>query len=227
MLKVFFYFLSILPKKIRVKVLDKLAKYFINKYCDLKIKGMENIPKTGAVIFISNHLSNSDGLILHSILKEVKEVYFLAGVKLEDELSTKVMLDLVPHIKIHPNKPDRKAIRKSVSALKDGNSILVFPEGTRSRTGKMLQGRSGVSLIAKLADVPIVPIGISGTEKLLPINQEGKMGNEWFVNAGVNVNVGKSFTLEDLKTDVNSELIDEMMQKIANLIPQEYKGYYE
>lgn len=227
MLKMFFYFISILPKKLRIVILDKIVKYFIKKYCDLQIKGLENIPNKASVIFISNHLSNADGLILHSILKEVKDVYFLAGVKLENELSTKLMLDLIPHIKIHPNKPDRKALRKSIETLKDGNSILVFPEGTRSRTGKMLRGRSGVSLIAKQADVSIIPIGISGTDKLLPVNREGNMSREWFVNALVNVNIGKPFTLEEVNKDENNKIIDEIMKKVAELLPEEYRGYYE
>ncbi|SMB96210.1 1-acyl-sn-glycerol-3-phosphate acyltransferase [Desulfonispora thiosulfatigenes DSM 11270] len=227
MYKVLFNLLSKMPKIIRVNVLDKIARHFIKKYANLKVSGIENIPKAGSFVFISNHLSNADGLILHYTLKEVKEVYFLAGVKLQGELSTNLMLDLVPHIEIQPNKPDRKALRQSIDTLKGGKSILVFPEGTRSRTGKMLKGRSGVSLIAKQANSPIIPIGIWGTEKLLPINEEGNMSNEWFINATVNVNIGEPFYLEDLDINPDNKLIDEIMQKVANLVPVEYKGCYK
>lgn len=224
MYKFLFYTISIFPKSLRKKITDSLAKYFLKKYAEIKVEGLDNIPRNNSVIFISNHLSNADGLVFHYLLKEIKKVYFMAGVKLEGELITNLMLDLVPHIKIHPNKPDRKALRTSINTLKDGNSIFIFPEGTRSRTGKMLRGHSGVVLIAKHSEVPIVPIALTGTEKLLPINEDGKMSNEWFNNADVKIKFGKPFTLADLNSD--GKVVDEMMLKIANLLPKEYRGYY-
>ncbi|MGI6225074.1 MAG: lysophospholipid acyltransferase family protein [Peptococcales bacterium] len=222
--KYLFYTLVFLPKNIRKRLLNKLTRYFIKKYADIHVEGLENIPKEGNVIFLANHLSNADGLILQYLLREKKEVTFVAGVKLQNELITKLMLELVPHIKIQPNKPDRKAIREAIDVVKNKSSLFIFPEGTRSRTGELLKGRSGVILIAKNTNALLVPIGIWGTEKLLPINTSGKMSNEWFKDAKVSIKIGKPFSLGSLSGE--EEQIDLIMLEIAKLLPHEYRGYY-
>lgn len=224
MYRYLFYLLAAFPKNIRKKVANRLARFFIEKYAVIHTKGLENIPRKGNVIFIANHLSNADGLIMQYILEKTKEVTFVAGVKLQNELITGMVLELVPHIKIHPNKPDRKALKEAIDVVKSKSSLFIFPEGTRSRTGQLLKGRSGVVLIARNTNALIVPVGISGTEKLLPINNEGKMSTEWFNKADVSIKVGKSFSLDDLSGE--DETIDLMMLKIAELLPPEYRGHY-
>ncbi|MFZ5945485.1 MAG: lysophospholipid acyltransferase family protein [Bacillota bacterium] len=224
--KYLFYLFAILPASIRKNLTRKLARFFLEKYAVLKINGLDNIPQGNNVIFIANHLSNADGLILQYVLEKYKnDITFLAGVKLKDELLTNLILELVPHICIHPNKPDRKAIREAIDVLNKKKSLFIFPEGTRSRTGELLKGRSGVVLIAKNTEVPIIPIGIWGTEKLLPINTEGAMSKEWFNKAEVHMEVGKPFKVQELAGE--GETIDLMMKKIAQLLPESYRGYYK
>jgi len=226
MYKILIYLYNFLPGKIRKYITKKTTYYLVNKYADLKVTGLENIPKKEPVIFISNHLSNLDGLLLAKLFEEQNEkVLFLAGVKLKGEAITKAVLEIVPHIEIEPNKPDRKAIKKAVEALKTGTSILIFPEGTRSRNGALIKGRSGVYLIAKLAGVKIVPIGITGTEKCLPIESGGKMSKENFVHSEVSVTFGQEFFVDKFKD--SNEPIDEMMGEIAKILPTEYRGYYK
>lgn len=226
MYKIAIYLYNYLPGKLRRYITRKTTDYLVNKYADLKIFGLENISVNEPVIFIGNHLSNLDGLLLSKLFQEQnRKVFFLAGVKLKSETITNAVLEIVPHIEIEPNKPDRKAIRNAVGALKDGSSILIFPEGTRSRSGEMNKGRSGVYLIAKMAGAKIIPFGIFGTEKCLPIKTSGKMSGENFVYSEVIVKFGKSFYAEEVKD--SDEPIDEMMKKIAELLPIEYRGYYK
>lgn len=225
MYKILIYLYKFFPKVLRVFIIKKTAYFWVNKYADVTVKGFANVPKNEPVIFISNHLSNLDGLLLAKIFEENKiETYFLAGVKLKGEALTNAILEIVPHIEIEPNKPDRKAIKKAVSHLKNKKSILIFPEGTRSRTGAMIKGRSGVYLIAKMAGVKIVPLGISGTEKCLPIEESGNMSKESFVHSKIDIVFGKPFLLEDLPG--KEEPVDEMMIKVAELLPLAYRGYY-
>ncbi len=220
MFKPVLYFLGILPSRIRVNIVRFVTKKLIQYYGNLKVTGLENIPEE-PVIFVCNHLSNADGIIFRDILAH-RRVVFLAGVKLQGEYLTNLVLETVDHIAIHPNQPDRKALKEAIQASREGKDIFIFPEGTRSRTGKMIQGRSGVLLIARQAGVPLVPVAIWGSEKLLPI-QSGKMDQEWFQKAEVNVVFGQPFTLMDLDEE-NS--IESLMKRIARLLPEEYRGIY-
>ncbi len=225
MYKIFLYIFNFLPEGIRKFITKKTAYYLVNKYVDLKIEGLDKISKKEPVIFIGNHLSNLDGLVLSKLFDENKiKVLFLAGVKLKGETLTRAILEIVPHIEIEPNKPDRKAIKEAVQALKEGYSILIFPEGTRSRSGEMIKGRSGVYLIARMAGVPVIPVGITGTEKSLPIDQSGKMSRESLTHSDVNIKFGNLFNVDEFKN--NDEPIDEMMKRIAELLPSKYRGYY-
>jgi 1-acyl-sn-glycerol-3-phosphate acyltransferase len=171
--------LSYLPKPIRVGIVRWTIERFLDIYADLHASGKENLPD-GPAIFVSNHLSNTDALVLNRAFRRFgyrQQVFFLAGVKLQDETMTRLGLETVPTVAIRPNSPDREAIREAIRTLQAGDSLFVFPEGGRSRTGSLIEAKPGVILIARKGGVPIVPIGLEGTEKLMAI-REGAMGKE-------------------------------------------------
>ena len=133
-------------------------------------------------------------------------------------------------ITIIPNAPDRAGLKKIIKLLNDKNNILIFPEGTRSRNGMMSEGKKGVLLIEKLTNASIVPIGLTGTENLLPINDDD-MGKEKFQYATVNVKIGKPIQIKDkdvseTKKEYETRTLNTLMTSIATLLPQEYRGVY-
>ncbi|WP_035293547.1 lysophospholipid acyltransferase family protein [Clostridium sp. KNHs214] len=223
--------INMLPDKLLICLSKKILNNYIDKYANIKLEGRENINKIkGPTLFVSNHLSNSDGLVLNKILKE-KNPTFVAGVKLSENKLTRLGIHMVKTIPIKPNSADKDAISNVVKTLKDGQNVLIFPEGTRSRTGAMIEGKKGTFLIAKMARVPIVPIGLSGTEKLLPINDQD-MGKEKFQYADVCVNIGEPIELPKInkdedKKDYRERAMNYIMKSIANLIPEEYRGRYK
>ena len=223
--------INFMPKPMLRTVAKFLIKKYIGKYANITIinKGKLDSIK-GPVIFISNHLSNADGLILNHILKD-KEVTFVAGIKLAKNSLTSLGLEILKTVPINPNSPDKSAISTTIKLLKSGNSICIFPEGTRSRVGSMIKGRKGIILISKLSKVPMVPIGIEGTEKLLPIN-ESDMGSEKFNYADVKVTIGDCFYLpekqnEEDKEDYQNNTVYFIMKKIAILLASKYQGIYK
>lgn len=224
---------DILPDKLVLAIGKKVLNNYLKKYANIKIQGFENAEKAeGPIIFVSNHLSNSDGLILSNILKEKYDPYFVAGVKLNGDPITKIGMDIVKHIAIKPDSADKEAINNMVKACKNGENLLIFPEGTRSRTGAMIEAKKGILLIVRLTKATIVPIGMSGTDKLLPISKEGDMGGEEWCHSDVNINFGEPIKIpaknkEESKHEYEERCMNTIMKSIAVLLPESYRGVYK
>jgi 1-acyl-sn-glycerol-3-phosphate acyltransferase len=222
--------IDILPDKVVSFIANKLLDTYINKYANIKTCGMEKIENTKSpMIFICNHLSNADGIIMNRLLKD-QNVTFVAGIKLTDNKLTKLGFHVAKTINIKPNSADKEAISKIINTLKQGNNIMIFPEGTRSRNGKMAEAKKGLLLMAKLSKATIVPMGIWGTEKLLPINDKG-MASERFNYADVNINIGEPIMLpikneDEDKNQYHDRAMNEIMRGIAELLPEQYRGVY-
>lgn len=221
----------ILPETFKVKLVKSYVESKLQRHAKVTVKGLENLNSDlkRPYLFVCNHLSNSDALIINKVL-EKENIIFLAGKKLEANSITNLGFKIVRSIHILPNSPDKEAIRSVINTVKQGNSILIFPEGTRSRTAKMIEGKKGILLFAKLTNAPIVPIGICGTEKLLPIKED--MGKENFCDAEITMNIGKPFILPNKNDNESKECwedncLNHIMTNIAQLLPKEYRGYYE
>lgn len=224
--------INILPNKFVTYISKKMVNKYLKKYASINIQGSENLKglKT-PTIFICNHLSNSDGLVLDKALKEIDPT-FVAGIKLSNNAITSIGVNVVKTTNIKPNTVDKDGLKKIVSLVKQGESLLIFPEGTRSRVSSLIEAKRGVLLIARMTGAPIVPIGLYGTEKLLPINKEGDMSAETFNYADVHINIGKQFEFpkrakEQDKKEYEDFAIRYIMKKIAELLPENYRGVYK
>ncbi|MFY1830577.1 lysophospholipid acyltransferase family protein [Myxococcus fulvus] len=229
MLRILFSLMSRLPEGVRRHVVRTLMDGVWDALADEVVEGRGNIPDVPC-LYICNHLSNADGFTLDRAFRP-RRLVFLAGVKLQGTVMTRLASEVMETIAIKPNSPDIEAMRRAVETLKGGSSVLIFPEGARSRTHELLQAKKGVALIAKRAGVPVVPVALMGTEKLMPIN-ESDMGGERLYHAHVRVRVGPAFRMEDLEPEVvgaddpRQALADAMMRRVARLLPPEYQGVY-
>lgn len=221
--------INILPQGIIRYIGSKASDFLLYKYAKLEVTGNELLSERigKPTIFIANHLSNVDGIVLNKILKK-NNVTFMAGTKLNANPLTAIFLKIVKHIPISPNSADRNAIKKALDVLSMGESILIFPEGTRSRSGSMIKGKKGFLLLARLSKADIVPIAIEGTELLLPVNQND-MGKETPQHATVKINIGQPFQLEKKNhtfENWDEECVSTAMRKIAQMLKPEYQGVY-
>ena len=222
-----------LPEGLVINVGKKIVANYMKKYANIIINGIDNIDNVKKPrIFVCNHLSNADGLVLSKILKEKSDPYFIAGVKLTDDPITELGTKIVRNISIKPSSADKEAITKVVKVLKGGDDVLIFPEGTRSRTGGMIEGKKGILLFARMSKAEIIPIGMAGTDKLLPISEKGDMGSEKWQNADVTINIGEKIVFPPKEKDEDrheyeDRCMDNLMRSIANLLPEEYRGIYK
>jgi 1-acyl-sn-glycerol-3-phosphate acyltransferase len=223
--------ISFLPKGFVESLSRTIVHGYIKKYADIEVNGIENINGVKKpIIFICNHLINSDALIISKVLKG-QDLTFVAGIKLSNNPLTNLGINITKTITIKPNTADKDAMSRIVKTLKDGNNIVIFPEGTRSRNSGMIRAKKGIVLIQKLTKASVIPMGICGTEKLMPIN-ESDMGLEKFYNAKVILNIGKQMEIparqpKEDKHEYEERVLDFMMKKIAELIPEEYRGVYK
>lgn len=225
--------INALPESVVVKITNFFVNKYFKKYANIKIEGFEKAEKVEKpIIFICNHLSNADGLILNKVLKEKYDPTFVAGIKLSNDPVTRLGTMMVKNIGIKPNSADKEAITRIVKLVRGGENLMIFPEGTRSRTGAMIEAKKGILLIARLTKATIVPIGMTGTEILLPINDSGDMGGEKFNYADVNIKFGEPISLpakekEEDKHEYDERCMEYIMKSIANLLPEKYKGVYK
>lgn len=225
--------IKLLPGSLVIKIARNKVNGYLKKYAKINLSGYENIKKAeGAKIFISNHLSNSDGFIIEKILKDEYDPTFVAGIKLSNDPVTNLGTKIVKNIAIKPNSADKEAIMAMINLLKNGENLVLFPEGTRSRTGSMIEGKKGILLVARMSKAKIIPISLYGTEKLLPINKNGDMAGEKWNEAEVNVKIGEYIELpkkskDESKHEYDDRCLNYIMKSIANGLPEEYKGVYK
>ena len=224
--------INILPNKFVTYISKKVVDKYLRKYANIDIEGSENLKEIKTpTIFICNHLSNSDGLVLDKALKEIDPT-FVAGVKLLNNAVTSIGVNVIKTTNIKPNAADKEGLKKIIKLVKQGESVLIFPEGTRSRVGSLIEAKKGILLIATMTAAPIVPIGLYGTEKLLPISKQGDMSAETFNYADVHINIGKQFEFpkrvkEQDKKEYEDFVTKYIMKKIAELLPENYRGVYK
>jgi len=131
----------------------------------VEVSGYENIPKNGKFILCSNHLSYVDPLIIVGYFS--RHVYFMAK---KEVFNIRVLGEIISFLNAFPvdrNSIDRKAIKNSCEVLNSEEVLCMFPEGTRSTEGVIRDGHKGVGLISIFSSCPILPMALSGTNKII------------------------------------------------------------
>jgi len=144
-----------------------LARLLLHALFGFSIRGKERVPKTGPVILAANHLSILDPIAIGAAIW--RPVSFFARA---DLFRLPVLSWLLPRlyaIPVERGESDLSAIKKALRTLERGAAFGIFPEGTRSRTGRLQPFKTGVAAIALRTGTPVVPVAVMGTEKALPV----------------------------------------------------------
>lgn len=157
-------------KDIGYKVLKWITAPVVKGLWLKSIRGLGNIPKDTGAILIANHASYLDFIILATIVENIvgRPLYFWANTKVCNHPIFKYYAMCFDSIEIDYDKPSNTFWKESIERLRNNQLICIFPEGTRTRTGRLNQFNSGYLRLAKTAGSAVVPIVLKGTFKILP-----------------------------------------------------------
>jgi 1-acyl-sn-glycerol-3-phosphate acyltransferase len=142
--------------------LHRIARFLFSSMFGLRVHGHASIPRRGGLIIASNHISELDPPVLGSSIP--RAVFFMAKAELFRTRMGAFYLPRIGAFPVNRDSVDTKALRTSLEVLRNGNILVVFPEGTRSTDGKLLPVKAGVGLLAVRSAVPVLPAFIWGTD---------------------------------------------------------------
>ncbi len=186
-----------------------------------QVRGRENVPSEGAVVVVANHLNLADPPVLEASLG--RRVVFMAKKGLFHSRLSSYFVRGLGAFPVQPGELARGAIRQANQVLANNLALVVFPEGGRSKNAQLQPAFPGSALIALRNGIPILPVGITGTEKI--------KGAAWFLrHPKITINIGCPFSLPPVGSKLTkaelTELTNSIMERIAELLPPEYRGDY-
>ena len=201
-----------------------IIRFIIRLIAKVEIHGYENMPQEGAYVIATNHLGLLDAAMLYYVMDRW-DVFIPVAEKWEENPLFRFLSKYFNLIFIDRFNPDLKALRKIIKLMEAGNILVIAPEGTRSRSATMAEGRPGVSYLAAKLNRPIIAVGLAGTEdKAIVDNLKHLRRSKIFIQ------VGKPFSMPALpakdRDAALKQYTDEIMCHIAALVPEKYRGVY-
>lgn len=203
------------------RIMRAIANFLLHLISRREYVGLENIPAAPPYIMVTNHLAVFDSPLVLTVCPHTARAFAAAKHKRNPVYA--LLLTIMGSVWVRRGAVDRGALQEALDVLKRGEVLGVAPEGTRARGPYALQkGKIGAAYLATRADVPIVPLGITGTEKI-------KHNLPRLRRTDVRVVVGEPFRLPEsglVRNQKLREYTDLIMHRIAELLPEEYRGVY-
>ena len=200
-----------------------VARACFTAFARFKVEEREAILPRGPLIVVSNHLSNADPAVVSAAIR--RRLFFLAKRDLFANWWASAILRDLGAYPIGRDGKGTAALLWVLNLLKRDQVILSFPEGTRSLDAQMQKVLPGTAYIALKSQAPILPVGITGTEKIPGL---------WRVAmplCTIRVRIGQPFTVPAIEGKPSRELLqhlaDTIMYRVSALLPEHYRGYYQ
>lgn len=190
----------------------------------LRVSGLANIPASGPFIYAPNHVSYADPPVAGCVIAKRRHLNFMAKADLFRIPLLGPLIRVLGAFPVRRGSADRRAIRHAVKLLQDGQALLMFPEGTRAPDeSALLPGETGVAYIAALSGAPVIPVGLIGTDRVMP------KGTPFIIPRRCEVRIGQPLALPMLEGGNRSkEALEqatyEIMAAIARLVGRPHPG---
>jgi len=209
--------------KTSTRAVNWVLRRVFETVCRIDRSEIHKIPARGPLILVANHIHLVEVPVFLPQL-DPRDVIGLAKRESWKNPLYNFLFNQWEAIPIDRGVVDREAFRRMLEVLEQGKILAVYPEGTRSRDGRLLQGKAGIVALAQKSGAPMLPIGFHGYENFLSNLKRLR-------RTDFHIKIGKPFKLnsgaEALLRGSRQEVTDEIMCKIAELLPERYRGYYE
>jgi 1-acyl-sn-glycerol-3-phosphate acyltransferase len=204
------------------KPVNAVLRWFFGLLCRIPVQEFQKFPTCGPLILVGNHINFLEAPVLFPHLDNPQVVALAKRETWKNPLFN-FLFNLWHIIPIDRGLVDREAFRLCLEALEQGRILVVSPEGTRSKDGQLLQGKPGVLALALRSGAPLFPAAFYGHENFWDNLKHLR-------RTPLNVAVGQPFRLDPQAgcdgREVRQAVTDEIMCKIAELMPDPYRGYY-
>jgi 1-acyl-sn-glycerol-3-phosphate acyltransferase len=207
-----------------LQVLRFLIRILLKLIARFEIRGKENLPLTGGMVIASNHIGILDIIMVYFVIDRT-DLFIPVAEKWEKIGWIRLLGKQLNFLFVDRYNPDLKALRKMIALMQDGKCLVIAPEGTRSRTGSLNEGKPGVAYLAARSGFPVIPVAITGTA------DETLLENvKHFHKSNITLTGGKQFSIPPLPNRERDAALqkwtDEIMCQIAALLPEKNRGYY-
>jgi 1-acyl-sn-glycerol-3-phosphate acyltransferase len=190
----------------------------------IDVSGAENVPRSGGLLVVSNHTGTIDPPFTGAHFPR-RDLYFMAK---SDYFRNRVGRFFIVGYHAFPvvrGTPDRAALRQALDLLAQGHAVLVYPEGHRSPDGCLQRPHAGAGFLAQAAGVPVLPVGVWGTERVLPL------GAHWPRRVPVHLRFGVPAHLParggGAPRRSHQDVADLLMLRIAEVLPESRRGVFD
>lgn len=187
----------------------------------LETVGWENVPSSGGLILMINHIAFLDPVLLTGLFP--RPIISMAKAEALDEKLIGALIKPFDAFPVNRGTGDRQALRTAFDVLAAGLPLLIAPEGHRSESVSLGEAHEGIAFVASRSQAPIVPVGISGTDRF-------KYNFKRFHRTHAIYRFGKPFILdagsERAGSDVLKRMTDEAMYQLASILPPQQRGIY-
>lgn len=205
-----------------------IARKILPLFADIEVRGDVSKLPQGGYMLASNHLGRLDSLVVYYVIDSDDLIHPLTD-KYKKYWWARIMAWWLNVTWLARGQADMKAMREFITRLKNGGVMVIAPEGTRSKTASLLKAEPGVIYIASSAKVGIIPVALTGTEDADVVARLKK-----FQKLKIAITAGEEmFFPPDIKSVKGAErdavlqsAMDEVMCRIAAMLPESYRGYY-
>ena len=207
-----------------LRILRFLIRTLLRLIARVEIHGIENVPLTGGMILASNHIGILDIVMVYFAINRT-DLFIPVAEKFGRVGWIRWLGKHLNFLFVDRFNPDLKAIRKMISLMENGKCLVIAPEGTRSLTGSLNEGKPGVAYLAARSGFPVVPAAITGTADNVILANVKR-----FRKSHITLTGGKPFTIPPMPNKDRDATLqkytDEIMCRMAALLPEKYRGVY-